>query len=294
MSASAMVEDGVVGTALAAPGPALWARQVLGLLGLEVPRRLFKRRSLGIWLLALAPVAIMALKAVILIVFEPDHMGRFGLPAEERVYADVFQMLIVRLCLFFGCVTVFITAIRGDVIDRSIHYHFLAPVRREVLVAGKYLSGLIVTFAAFALATLATRALMYAPYGATEASAHFFVGPGLRHTLVYLAIVALGCLAYGALFLAAGLVARNPIIPAVILFGWESANIFLPPPLRQVSVIYYLVSLTPVPVDLGPFSVPATPATPLAAMLALFALTAVLLVWSARRIRRMEVDYADD
>lgn len=291
MSASATIESG--GASLAAPGPALWARQVVGLLGLEVPRRLLGRRAIGIWLLALAPVAIFAMKTIALLLF-PDAGPRYGLAAEERIYAELFQMLLVRLCLFFGCVTVFITAIRGDVIDRSIHYHFLAPVRREVLVAGKYLSGLIVAFTAFAVATVVTRVLMYVPYGAVEASAHFLGGPGLRHTLIYLLIVALGCLAYGALFLAAGLVARNPIIPAVMLFGWESANIFLPPPLRQISVIYYLVSLAPVPVDLGPFSVPATPATPIAAMLALVLLSAVLLVWCGRRIRRMEVDYADD
>lgn len=292
MSAGTMIE-GAAAPPLAAPGPALWARQILGILGLEVPRRLRSRRSMGIWLLALAPVGILTLKAFVMLAF-PDEAPNLNLAAEERIYAEMFQLLVVRLCLFFGCVTVFITAVRGDVIDRSIHYHFLAPVRREVLVAGKYLAGLVVTFTAFALSTLATRALMYAPYGAAEAAAHFLEGPGLRHTLIYLAIVALGCMAYGALFLAAGLVARNPILPAIFLFGWESANIFLPPPLRQTSVIYYLVSLAPVPVDLGPFSVPATPASPPVAMLALAGLSAVLLAWSGRRIRRMEVDYSDD
>ena len=38
---------------------------------------------------------------------------------------------------------------RGEVVDRSLHYYFLAPVRREVLVVGKYLSGLIATIALF-------------------------------------------------------------------------------------------------------------------------------------------------
>lgn len=293
MSASTIVEGDMGGTGLAAPGPALWARQVVGIVGLEVPRRLLGRRALGIWLLALAPVAIMTIKTLLAIAL-PDEIALFGVAAEERIYAEMFQLLMVRLCLFFGCVTVFITVVRGDVIDRSIHYHFLAPVRREVLVAGKYLSGLVVTFLAFALSTLATRAIMYLPYSASEAGAHFFGGPGLRHTLIYVTIVALGCLAYGAVFLAAGLIARNPIIPAVILFGWESANIFLPPPLRQTSVVYYLTSLMPVPVDLGPFSVSVTPATPLAAMTALMALSVVLLAWSGRRIQRMEVDYSDD
>ncbi len=32
---------------------------------------------------------------------------------------------------------------RGDIVDRSLHFYFLSPVRREVLVVGKYLSGLV-------------------------------------------------------------------------------------------------------------------------------------------------------
>jgi hypothetical protein len=62
-----------------------------------------------------------------------------------------------------------------------------------------------------------------------------------------------------AFFLVVGLFIRNPIIPALLLYGWEWLNFLLPPLLKKVSVIHYLNSLVPVPVSEGPFAVVADP-----------------------------------
>ena len=69
---------------------------------------------------------------------------------------------------------------------------------------------------------------------------------GWNDIFAYLGVTALACAGYGSVFLAAGLIWRNPIIPAAIVLIWESANVFVPLALKKISVIYYLQSLCPV------------------------------------------------
>jgi hypothetical protein len=66
-----------------------------------------------------------------------------------------------------------------------------------------------------------------------------------------------------AVFLAAGIFFRSPIVPALGILGWESINIFLPPVLKKFSVIHYLDSLCPVsvPPESG-IAILADPASP--------------------------------
>jgi hypothetical protein len=46
-------------------------------------------------------------------------------------------------------------------------------------------------------------------------------------------------------------VLSQPIIPGLLLYGWEWINFLLPPGLKKVSVIHYLQSLVPVPMSEG-------------------------------------------
>jgi hypothetical protein len=78
------------------------------------------------------------------------------------------------------------------------------------------------------------------------------------------------------------------------VFGWEAMNFLLPPFLKKVSVIYYLESLCPVPVSLGPIGIPADAPSPWLAIPGLFLLTAVLLAISAWKIKRLEISYEED
>ena len=55
-----------------------------------------------------------------------------------------------------------------------------------------------------------------------------------------------------------GLFIRNPIIPALLLYGWEWLNFLLPPLLKKVSVIHYLNSGSGAGFG-GPFAVVADP-----------------------------------
>jgi hypothetical protein len=157
----------------------------------------------------------------------------------------------------------------------------------------QFLGGWIGAFALFGLSTLATRLPVLA-FSASDAARTMASAPWLPHTLAYVGVTALACLGYGAVFMAVGVARVNPIIPTLVLFGWESINIFLPAILKQISVVYYLTSLCPVPLDLGPVAIISAPVPALVALLGLAAVTAALLAWSMRRARRLEVDYGEE
>jgi hypothetical protein len=200
--------------------------------------------------------------------------------------------------VYFGCVGIFTYLFRGEVVERTLHYYFLAPIRREVLMAGKYLAGLITAAFFFCGSIALAFAGMYFHYPAHEIRAYVVDGPGLGHFLAYVGITGLACMAYGALFLWLGIRYKNPVIPAVILLFWESFNIFLPSWLKKISILYYLRSLTPVdPGFSGPGSLVGTvldPASTPVALIGLFMISAGLLALGARDLRRSEISYSSD
>jgi hypothetical protein len=144
------------------------------------------------------------------------------------------------------------------------------------------------------LTTLVTLFLLYFPHFYSESVRFFFDGPGMGQALTYAGITILACVGYGAFFLVVGLFFRNPIIPALILYGWEWLNFLLPPLLKKISVIHYLNSLAPVPVPEGPFAVVAEPTPAWIAVPSMILVTLVVLIIASQRIRRMEIHYGGE
>jgi ABC-type transport system involved in multi-copper enzyme maturation permease subunit len=271
-------------------GWSLWVRQTLAILRLEIRKNFLGRRALLLYVLAGLPLVLLAL----LVLFPPDGGELDDFPTLALILSGVYNGLILRTILFFGCAWVFMNLFRGEVVDRSLHYYFLAPVRREVLVVGKYLSGVVATVVLFGLTTLGSIALLYFWRHPAESARYFFDGPGLGQGLTYLGITALACVGYGAIFLIVGLFFRNPVIPALLFYGWEWINFLLPPVLKKVSVIHYLHSLTPVPMNEGPFAVLAEPTPAWISVPSLFIFTALILALAGLHIRRMEISYAGE
>jgi ABC-type transport system involved in multi-copper enzyme maturation permease subunit len=269
---------------------ALWRRQLAAVVRLELRKSFLGRRALGLYLLALAPVAIMALRALVpRAVPDPGNLGE-----ATEFMAGLYQTFILRMVVFLGCVAIFGNLIRREVLDRSLHFYFLTPMRRELLVLAKYLTGLLVSLSLFCAATAASFFLAYLPYDGRLRSAFLLHGPGLAHLGAYLLVTALACAGYGAAFLALGFFFRSPAIPALALFGWEAIHFLLPPVLKQVSVIHYLQALCPVPISEGPFALLSDAPSRWVSICGLLALAAALLTVSTLRIRRMEVAYLDD
>jgi hypothetical protein len=268
----------------------LWLRQIRAIFRLEIEKNFLGRRSILLYLLALIPILPLAMLAP----FTPPGREWQDFTQYNMIFAIYYGGLILRTVVFFGCAWIFMNLFRGDIVDRSLHFYFLSPVRRQVLVVGKYLSGLVTSIILFTGATVVCMLLLYIPHFPSESVRFFFDGPGMGQLLSYAGITILACIGYGAFFLVVGLFFRNPIIPALVLYGWEWLNFLLPPLLKKISVIHYLHSLTPIPVPEGPFAVVAEPTPAWIAVPSLIIVTILVLIAASYRIRHMEIRYGSD
>ncbi|MBZ5592914.1 MAG: hypothetical protein LAP39_11805 [Acidobacteriia bacterium] len=272
----------------------LWRAQVEAILRLEIRKTLLARRGLWIYLLAFAPAVLLWIHAGLNL----RHGRVCDLGKDSLIFAAMFQFFYLRLAIFFGCVGVFMNLFRGEMLEKSLHYYLLAPVRREVLLVGKYLSGVIATSAIFCSGTALALAALFVHVPRAAAEHYLFAGGGLGHVLGYLGTAALACVGYGGVFLVMSFLFRNPIIPAALVLVWESMNPFLPSLLKKISVIFYLQSLCPVPAPIhGDWSFLAVVTEPAPAYLAvpgLLLVTFAGLLLAARKVRRLEINYGTE
>ena len=242
---------------------ALWLRQFGAVLTVDLRRILWTRRALPLLLLAGVPVAATVLAAL----FGP-HTG---------VFHYVFTTLVVGVGVFFGAAVTQTKLLRGEIVAQTLHYHLLSPISRDALLLGKYLAGLVATGGVFMAVTLACHAVR-ATLGVDLPPA---TGdwPSPSPLSAQLAVVALGCAAYGALFLLFGALFRNPVFPVAGLLGWELLHYALPPALQTLSVAHYLQGL------LGDEAAPPG----WVCVLALLVIAAGAVALACRRLRRIDV-----
>jgi len=269
---------------------ALWLRQIAAIFRLEIEKNFLGRRSILIYLLAFLPLFPL----LILALFQPPGNEWKDFNQYSTIYSILYNGLILRTVVFFGSAWIFMNLFRGELVDRSLHYYFLGAVRREVLVVGKYFSGLVTSVILFTGTTVLAMLLLYVPHFYSQSLRYFTEGRGLSQILTYAGITILAFIGYGAFFLVVGLFIRNPIIPALLLYGWEWINFLLPPLLKKISVIHYLNSLVPVPISEGPFAVVAEPTPAWIAVPSMLLVTLIVLVLAAYRIRHLEIRYGSD
>ncbi len=273
----------------------LYASQISVLVRNEVRRNLFSRRRIWVYLLALIPALFLGAHDIFHPVTEANCPAPcMDLAEDTQVLAGIIQFYYIRLGIFFACMGIFTWLFRGEMVQRTLHYQFLVPVRKEVLVVGKFLAGAIISIALFEAAVFACFCLIYARFG-SEGRSYVFDGPGLSQLGSYLLVTALTCLGYGAVFLALSLLFKNPIIPGVLIMGWEAVAPIFPAWAQRLSVTFYLKHLCPVslPVD-GPlaiFTIVAEPVSPFVAVFGLLCLTVAILVLSCFVIHRLEITY---
>ncbi|MGC1417664.1 MAG: ABC transporter permease, partial [Candidatus Acidiferrum sp.] len=265
----------------------LFASQISVLVRNEVRRNLFTRRRIWVYLLALIPVVILIIHSIL----STYHLDPASMEDETEVLAGIIQLYYFRLGIFFACMGIFTWLFRGEIVERTLHYQFLVPVRKEVLVVGKFLAGAIISIVLFETAVLACFYLTYSRFGAAGRS-YMFDGPGLGQLGSYLLVTALACLGYGAVFLALSLLFKNPIIPGAMLMGWEAIAPIFPAWAQRLSVTFYLKHLCPVTLPVsGPmaiFTVVAEPVSPFVAVFGLLCLTIAILVLACFLIHRIE------
>ncbi len=267
--------------------------QIAAVFRLEWKKTFFSKRAWWIYILAAAPVVITLLHWLIQSRFP---RGRHPMGEDSSIYAAMFQFFYLRGAIFFGCVGIFCNLFRAEMLEKTMHYYYLTPVRRELLVIGKYLAGLTASIVVF-VGSAALAFLFIGRHFGAEYNDFIFHGPGLGHLGWYTLVAALACAGYGAVFLMCGLLYKNPMIPAAVVFVWENINPFLPTLLKKISVIFYLKSMLPVEIPVsGPFAVMAIEADPIPAWITIpgvLAVAGLLLAYTAVSARSAEISYGD-
>ncbi|MBV8905772.1 MAG: ABC transporter permease, partial [Acidobacteriia bacterium] len=205
---------------------AVW-RQIAAVIRLELKKTFFSRRGWWVYLLALAPVALTLFHTLTMLRIQTFGRRGHAISGDTLIFAVLFQTYFLHLGIFFGCVGIFSNLFRTEMLEKTLHYYFLTPIRREWLVVAKYLSGLAVAAVLFAVSV--GLSMYFTGRHQSAAWTSFFAnGPGMSQLLSYLTITVLAVIGYGAVFLAMGLFVRNPMIPAAVLWVWENLNPFLP------------------------------------------------------------------
>lgn len=269
------------------PSRAVHGRQLRAVARREALRSLAGRRLLPLGILAILPVVLAMLRAL----FLPESRAA-DVSGAVTEFGQVFWVFILRIVVFFSAAHAFVKTFRAEITDETLHWSLLAPLRRRELVVGKFAGAWIATSLVLAVSTVATWALYLVPH--VSHLGDFVARAGLVHLLRYVIVVGVACAAYGAVFLLMGLYFRSPMIPAVVLLGWEALTPFLPAALKSLTVVHHLAALLPVPVQLGSFAVASTAPPTWLAVSALAGCVVVFLALAVRKARHLEVSYSAD
>jgi len=111
--------------------------QMGGVLRLEMKKTSFKR---GWWITAWRSHPCSVADA--LADRDQQSLRPHSIGEDSIVFAALYHFYFLRCEIFFRLMGIFSNLFRGEMLEKTLHYYYLTPLRREVLVAGKYLAGL--------------------------------------------------------------------------------------------------------------------------------------------------------
>jgi ABC-type transport system involved in multi-copper enzyme maturation permease subunit len=269
-------------------------RQLGGVLRLELKKTFLSKRAWWIYVLALGPLVVVLIHWAL--ESRSREHGNHSLGEDSLIFAGIFMFYYLRAGIFFGCMGIFANLFRGEMLEKTMHYYFLTPLRREALVTGKYVAGLASALVLWVGSAVLSFFFIGKHFGAAW-SDYLWHGPGLNQLGSYALVAALACIGYGAVFLMCGLMFKNPMIAAAIVWVWENLNPFLPSVLKKISVIFYLKNLCPVEVPVPPpfnaMVIEADPTPFWIAVPGLLLLSAIFLAYSGLAARQTEISYGE-
>ena len=278
------------------PGLSLWWRQFIAVLVPAIQRSLLSKRVLVALILILMPVGLLTMMGIDSMNAGSDKFMT-NINRARMIFGIVYSTFMLAAVLYIGNALIFTSLVRGEILERSIHYPLLAPVRREILILGRFFGGLISAFIVFGLATIVCYLLIYIPFGTTRLVTDLSSGIALEQLATYLLMTFLACMGYGSVFMATGLVFRNPLIPVLAVAGWEIINFLLPPALKVISVVFYLKNLMPVFIEQQgplPLAVVAEPLPVWMSIMGIVFLAAISITIAIFYLRRFEIKYTED
>jgi ABC-type transport system involved in multi-copper enzyme maturation permease subunit len=262
-------------------------RQIRTVARVELRRTAGSRRLVALSLFCLIPVGLAVIRLLML-----PEAARMDLGRTSHELAQVFSLFHLRFIVFFGCAFLFVRSFRGEVLLHTLHLGFLLPIRREDLIAGKFLGTLVVSLGVLIPSTLALVMTYYLANGVGNTLRFLGSSQGLGHLASYLLITTLAAIGYGALFFLAGLFFKNPMVPAVMYLGFELIAPFLPLGLSIFSIARQLHALVPVPPSLGPLTPPGSEIPGWSAVILILSVSAAAVRLAGWKARRFEIDYS--
>jgi ABC-2 type transport system permease protein len=179
-------------------------------------------------------VLLVALPAALALLWRLMARSRFE---PEVAYNTLAALLVFGFALVMLAVIFATNTISQDLEDKTIVYLLTRPVPRWRILLAKFAGSLLVVVLACWLAALALALVAYGPARLAESRLY-------RD----LAIIPIGALAYGGLFLFLSTFTRRPLIYGLIFaFGWESWVPNMPGNFGKISLMSYLRVLAPHP-----------------------------------------------
>lgn len=207
-----------------------------------------RRLVLAPSLLAHLGIAAVPLFIVTMIYIGNLHRHRMPTIQEIHIATELFlRILYLHFVVFFIANILGSAVIRQERDEQTLHYFFLQPVRRWMVISGKFAAYLIVSGAICVVSFWAVYLALALPAIGTRGVASDLFSHGRfaimgRETLVLL----LGLVAYGAFALIMGGVGFfKSASYALFLLGWEAGLPYLPSTLKFWTFAHYLQSLLP-------------------------------------------------
>lgn len=232
------------------------------------------RRRLALMLHAL-PIALAVLMAALHAAGVVTALGSDALTG--LVVTLYLSILLVVVPLVFGT-----SLVAQEAEARTLVYLLVRPLSRGSLLCGKFAGAWLASTLMSCASVSVAAVILLGVDGFADAG--IWTG---RLPLVW-AVMALGGLAYGALFTLVGLVFSRPALVGLALaFGWETAIPFLPGSLRLFTVRHHLSAFLPadlLPATLRAALAPSNPAVALLWLLggAAVCLTVAIVVFARR------------
>jgi len=205
---------------------------------LSLGQMLWSRRSVFLAILLGGPVLLAFVVRVLSAAtrFGPMQINgaRVGGPA---VFGMMIWLLYIRfivpvLGVFYGT-----SLIADEVDDKTITYLFTRPIPRRAVLLGKY-------FAYVACTVLLVLPSVMLVFFLVVPSGGGSIGEGFPSLMKDFGMLAVGLLAYGAVFAFAGARLKRPLVMGLVFaFGWEPGVMLLPGYLKRLTVAYYLQAL---------------------------------------------------
>lgn len=225
------------------------AKQIWSITRLQIRIDRFSSNMLIALLLLSLPLIVLLLFNIVFLVksaLHPEAAKLSGGFSKEplfmirTLFQSFFMLAIYLVSLLFGA-----HLFRDDWNDRILHHFLLTSLPRWGIVLGKYVAFLCLMVSAATLVLAGIFILAIVPHGFGGFLHVFGNQSGFLMFFQYLAISIMALMAYGAVFLAAGLILKNPNIPGIFFLIWEAIVPYAPISLKPFSISYYLFSMIP-------------------------------------------------